>query len=159
LNCPTGLACHKDRLFICDSDNKRIQILTIDLEYINTIPLVDDTPYIIQISETTICVSCFKGTLVYDLETRILKFKYDSLDNLNYIDSIFYGSNLWEEKFYFFNSDGNLIEEVKFNEKLSKYMTDCPVNWKIVRNSGRLCKIKDTLYMTDYDSSILLKFT
>ena len=142
-------------MYICDSDNKRIQILTIDFEYISTIPLVDDTPYIIQISETTICVSCLKWTLFYDLETRNFKFQYDYTDNLNYIDSIFYGSDLWEEKFYYFNSDGNLIEEVKFNEKLREYTT----RWAFTRFSGRLCKIKDTLYMTDYDLSRLLKFT
>ena len=33
LNYPLGLCCHGDYFYICDRDNKRIQILTFDLEY------------------------------------------------------------------------------------------------------------------------------
>ena len=97
---PLGLCCHGDYLYICDERNDRIQILTLDFEYSNTIKLDDLNLYRVQTSETTIGVSCTGGiTLFYDLETRALKFQHDDYGtcNINYINSIFYGANLVEE--------------------------------------------------------------
>ena len=72
MNYPNGLCCHGDYLYICDSDNKRIQILTLDLEYSNTIQL-DGLPIRVQTSETTIGVSFYGGaTFFFDLKTRAL---------------------------------------------------------------------------------------
>ena len=150
LNFPEGLCCHEDYLYICDRDNRRIQIFTLDFEYVSTIKIDCDRPRRIQISEKTIGVSCVEATFFYDLKSKILKYKYNYATNLNYIDSIFYGSHCVEKKFYLFDSDGNFIEEVAMNENISKYMT----SWL----SGSLCRNKDDLYMTDY-SGQLLKFT
>ena len=122
LNYPRGLCCHGDYLYICDYWNNRIQILTLDFEYSSTIQLYD--PIRVQTSEATIGVSCYgRATFFFDLKTRALKFKHDNYGtyNINYINSIFYGSNYSRFKFYFFDSDGNFIEEMAMNENLSKH--------------------------------------
>ena len=97
---PEGLCCHEDYLYICDAKNKRIQILTLDLEYVNTITIYRQLfPNRIQISKTTIGVSCKDATLFFDLKSRTLKYTYNYATKLNYIDSIFYGSCYHESKF------------------------------------------------------------
>jgi len=125
-NYPRGLCCHGDYVYVCDYWNKRILLLTLDLEYSNSIQL-DGCPFDVQTSETTIGVSCARQTVFFDLETRALKFKHNNYAtrNINYIDSIFYGSNyqiISEKKFYFFDSDGNFKEEMAMNERLSQHI-------------------------------------
>ena len=146
------LCFHDDYLYVCDTYKKRIQVLTLDFDYISTIRIDFDSPYKIQISKTTIGVSCNNRILFFDLKSRTLKFEHQyGTCNLNYIDSTFYVSNILDKKFYFFDSNGKFIEEMEMNEKLSEHMT-C---WFC----GSLCKHKDDLYMIDSDGKLLLKFT
>ena len=146
-NWPSGLFCRDDYLYICDYANQRIQILTLDFEYVNTIQTDGNTPRIIQISETSIGVSCNEVTLFYDLKTRILKYKYNyGTFNISYIDSIFCSSNYQKRKFYFFNSDGNFIEEIPINKNICYHMS-----W----TSGSLCKYKDNLFMITKSPNLL----
>jgi len=149
-NYPWGLCCHGDYLYICDYNNKRIQILTLDLEYSNSIQL-DDLPLYVQTSETTIGVSCGGATFFFDLKTRALKFKHVNYAtfNINYINSIFYGSNYEKKKFYLFDSDGNFKEEMVMNERLSPHITF----W-----TDGFCRHKDILYLADYNGRKILKF-
>ena len=150
-NHPQGLCCHEDYFYICDCNNKRIQILTLDFEYVNTIQLDGNHPFRVQTSETTICVSCSTSVLFFDLKTRALKHKSNfGIFNTNYIDSIFYASNFLKKKCYFYDSDGNFIEEMPFNENISKHIT--------FYDSGSLCRNKNNLYMADSMSSKILKF-
>ena len=146
LNNPYGLCCHGDYLFVCDYHNRRIQILTLDFEYENTIPLDGNTPYRVEISNTTIGVSCDQATLFYDLVSKGLKYKHNIAGTkvINYIDSTFCALNVAQKKMFFFDSDGNFLEEKAFHEKL------------ILSNawlSGSMCKYKDQLYMTDFSSA------
>ena len=149
---PFGLCCHNDYLYICDYSNKRIQIFSLDFEYVNTIQTErNNFPRRIEISQTTICVSCIEETLFYDLKTLAVKYKCNyGTYNINYIDSIFYASNYQQNKFYFFDSDGNFIEEIPINVNLSENMR----SWE----SGSLCKYKENLLITDFNSSKLLRF-
>ena len=144
LNNPRGLCCHGDIFYICDWGNKRIQILTHDFCYVNTIQLDGLYPLRVRTSETTIGVSVSGGaTFFFDLKTRALKHKHNNYVtyNISYINSIFYGLNYYEKKFYLFDSDGEYIEEMAMNENLSKHITD----W----NDGSLCSHKDFLYLAD----------
>ena len=142
---PCGLCYQGDYFFVCDYYNKRIQILTLDFEYVKTIPL-DDSPFRVEISNTTIGVSCDQSTLFYDIASKALKYKhiFARTFNINYVDSIFCALNVEQKKMFFFDSDGNFLEEKAFHEKLilSDYY-----------KSGSMCKYKDQLYMTDYSSS------
>ena len=150
LNYPRGLCCHGDCVYICDCNNKRIQILSLDFNYVNTIRL-DGIPLSVQTSETTIGVSCNDGTTCFfDLKTRALKHKHNNYVtyNIKYINSIFYGSNCKQKKFYLFDSNGNFKEEMAMNDRLSKHIT----YWH-----GGLCKHKDVLYLADYNGSKILK--
>ena len=152
LNCPFGLCCRGDYLYICDCNNKRIQILSLDFEYVNTIQLDGLYPYIVHTSETTIGLSCRDGpTFFFDLKTRALKLKHDNYGtwNLNYIDSTFYGSNYSTKKFYLFDSYENFIEEMVMNESLSKHIRNWP---------GGLCRHKGVLYLADFNEGKILKF-
>ena len=64
-NAPAGLSCHGDYLYVCDCINNRIQILTLDFGYISTIKLDSLYPRIVQISETTLGVSCGSGSTLF----------------------------------------------------------------------------------------------
>ena len=151
LKCPLGLCCDDNYLYICDRSNKRIQILTLNFQFVKTIQLDNNAPYRIQVSETTLGVSCDQATLFYDTETGAIKYRYFyGTYNINYIDSKFYASNHSKKKFYTFDSDGKFIEDLTINDNLSKHLT----NW----HSGSLCKYKENLYIADYYSSQLLKF-
>ena len=77
LKCPVGLCCNVDFLYICDYRNKRIQILTLDFDYVYTIQLGGNFPRRVQISNTTIGVSCDQATLFYDLFSKALKYKHN----------------------------------------------------------------------------------
>ena len=149
MNFPHDLCCKDDYLYICDRNNRRIQILTLDFEYSNTIQ-IDGHPFRIQISNTTIGLSCEKATLFYDLVSKALKYKHNIAEtfSINYIDSTFCALNCRKNKLYFFDSDGNFLEEMAFPKKL--ILTKC---W----TSGSMCRYKDQLYVTDY-SGKLLKF-
>ena len=143
LDQPLGLCCHGDYLFACDRGNKRIQILTLDLEYVNTIPLDGNSPYRVEISNTTVGVSCNRATLFYDLVSNGLKYKHNIMGTctINYVDSIFCALNYRQKKMFFFDSDGNFLEEKAFHEKLI-----LSNDW----HSGSMCKHKDQLYMIDH---------
>ena len=96
LEYPCGLCCYEDYLYVCDNRIPRIQIFTLDLNYVDTIMLESYSPCRIQISESTIGVYCFDAILFYDLKTRALKHEYNfSSYEMNYIDSIFC---FWNEK-------------------------------------------------------------
>ena len=149
-NYPCGLCCHGDYLFVCDYWNKRIQILTLDFEYVSTIQLDGNRPYRVEISNTTIGVSCDKATLFYYLVSKGLKYKHNiaGTKTINYVDSIFCALNVEQNKMFFFDSYGNFLKEKAFHEKL------------ILSNdwfSGSMCKYKDQLYMTD-NSGKVFKF-
>ena len=147
LHWPFGLCCHSDYLFVCDWGNKRIQILTLDFEYVNTIPLDGNTPRRVEISNTTIGVSCDQATLFYDLVSKALKYEHNIAGTyaINYVNSIFCALNVEQKKMFFFDSDGNFLEEKAFHEKLilSNYFT-----------SGSMCKHKDQLCMADRSGKV-----
>ena len=72
-----------------DRNNSRTQILTLHFVYVNTIQLDglsphrvqrrEYGPYRVEISNTTIGVSCTEATLFYDLVSKELKYKWPGL--------------------------------------------------------------------------------
>jgi hypothetical protein len=121
---PYGLCCKNDRLYVCDFHNTRIQIFSLDIEYIDTIKL-NCRPQSLGISDSTIGIESFNGVYFYDLETKELKKQYvdlDALDNMDkdgkihQIDSYFFYINLNDEKISCFDKDGVLIKDILFEE-------------------------------------------
>ena len=123
----------------------------LDFQYTSTIQLNSDCPIRVQISNTTIGVSCDEATLFYDLVSKALKYRHDTAGtfNINYIDLAFCALIVQQKKFYFFDSEGNFLEEKSFHQKL---ILSC--DWR----SGSICRYQDILYMIDCDSGKLFKF-
>jgi hypothetical protein len=73
---PSHLRCDDEYLYVCDSLNHRVQILTFDLSYVDTI-IINDIIYRMEISETTIYLVTQYTIQLFDLKTRIRKEIYD----------------------------------------------------------------------------------
>ena len=78
---PRTICCQNDYLFVSDRFNKRIQILTLDLEFHDTIQL-DFLPLSIAVSSTTIGIDGSIGIFFYDLQTKILKKEYSNINGI-----------------------------------------------------------------------------
>lgn len=161
---PNGLCCYEDCLYVCDLCNRRIQIFTLDLNYEDTIFFERYHPRGIQISDSTIGVSCEEAILFYDLKTRALKHEYTfSSYEMSYIDSIFFAFGMKNPaKIYSFDSNGTLIEEIKLPCNLRKYVSDEEFDETApgyTGTRGSLVKHKDNLYMAGYFEGKLLKFS
>ncbi len=127
---PAGLCCKDDYLYVCDHLNKRIQILSLDFEYIDTIKLYY-RPCCIKILDSTILISgrgekCFY-TLFYDLNTKEFK-KRNYLSTRTRIyntDSHFYIQDTFNlNKIWCYDKEGRLITEINMNE-----LIDCSSYW------------------------------
>ena len=61
---PNGIAYLSKKIYVCDTNNKRLQLLTSDLEFIGTLPL-EYQPWLIKISkQKCACISRYdKGKL------------------------------------------------------------------------------------------------
>ena len=70
---PESIFCQNDYLFVSDYLNKRIQILTLDFKYLDTIHL-DFLPWSIAVSSTTIGINGLdKKMRFYDIKTKKMK--------------------------------------------------------------------------------------
>ena len=78
---PCTIICQNDYLFVSDWFNKRIQILTLDLKYLDTIQL-DFDPESIAVSKTTIGIngSMVSGIFFYDIKTKKMKKEYRNIN-------------------------------------------------------------------------------
>jgi sugar lactone lactonase YvrE len=123
---PDGLSCKEDLLYVCDLRNERIQILSLDFEYVDTIKL-DYIPRSIKISDSTICIAGEDGALYfYNLKNKELKNKYkDVSGRIHKVDSNFYVSND-NGKIQCFDRDGILITKLSMdNQWIPFFMDDC----------------------------------
>ena len=66
---PKCLSCDNDLLCVCDHENSRIQILNLDLKFVDNIKLLDK-PISLVIINGTLCVSCSNQTYFYDLKSK-----------------------------------------------------------------------------------------
>jgi hypothetical protein len=73
---PSHLRCDDEYLYVCDTFNDRVQILTFDLSYADTI-IINDIIYRMEISETTIYLVTQYTIQLFDSKTRIRKEIYD----------------------------------------------------------------------------------
>jgi hypothetical protein len=114
---PEGLCCKNDRLYVCDYLNYRIQILSLDFEYIDTIQL-NYQPKSIKISDSIIGIAGSNGTYFFDLNTKELKKEYPHVKGkINKIDSYFYVTNTKDQReIHCFDTEGCLKRELIMNE-------------------------------------------
>ena len=150
---PEGICYDNDCLYICDFKNKRIQILTKDLDYIQTLS-IDFQPYSIKISDKTLCVSGFNtfGSICfYDLEKLELKktctcIRYSKIRELN---GNFFIHSFPGKEITCFNSNGDQIDKIKL-EKFSTYRSTSQYD-------GCLLIFKNDLLITFHEKKVLIK--
>lgn len=112
---PRGIEYSIHTIYICDWQNKRIEIYTDDLVYKRTFRL-NYFPIQVKISDIsrTMCVRCEKsGIYFYDLDCDLqLTHYYDTHNGaICVINDYFYEFCPKNMKFYFYNEFGKLIDE------------------------------------------------
>jgi hypothetical protein len=115
-NYPNGIALLDHKLYVADTENKRIHILTEDLNFERTQNL-DFEPWIIKISnDRLICISRFDkpGLYFYDFDSFICINHFDdhAYGRLSKINSFFFELEKDSSNLYFYDKNGNLIENI-----------------------------------------------
>jgi hypothetical protein len=129
---PAGLCCKDDYLYVCDHLNKRIQILSLDFEYIDTIKL-NYRPCYIRILDSTIFISGMDELCFYDLNTNELKKNYLNTYASVYKTFIFDSHFIVKDEidsYCCYDKDGCLITEIDtndFNEWETYWLDRCIV--------------------------------
>ena len=113
-NNPAGICFHKNGdLYVCDENNKRVQVFDNDLKFKTSINL-NYSPWSIKTSNWSVFITSLTNqvTYVYDLENWKLKTEHTIfLGRLNAINFNIYGLGR-SQNLYCFNSYGDLIEKV-----------------------------------------------
>jgi hypothetical protein len=150
LDCPSGICLNDDHLYVCDTRNVRIQILNSDLQFIDTIKLINCHPEQIKIIGSTMCIFKITGSIqFYDLKnTKQLKKQHDELDGrLSRIDSFFY--LVTSKMLYYFDANGNIIKEMKI-ERFSNLI------WNAL--DGILLYFNNRLIVISFNTDTIIKF-
>ena len=128
-NNPAGICFHKNGdLYVCDENNKRVQVFDNDLNFKTSINL-NYSPWSIKTSNCCVFITNnpTQVAYVYDLENWKLKTQHEIfLGRLNAINFNIYGIGR-SQTLYCFNSYGDLIEKVdiqriKQNQKHLTYL-------------------------------------
>ena len=159
LNNPSTIFCENEYLYVSDNKNKRIQILTLDLIYDDTIQL-NFEPQSIAVSSTTIGI--VGQTLIghkgkydlyfYDIKTKSLKNEYKNLrGRISLIGSYFYVvTSKPSTKVFIFDKEGDLIDEASIAESIKPYI-NC-------LNDGFMFSTTSYLFVASYTGEKFLKF-
>ena len=109
---PRGITYAANSLYICDWINKRVQKYSAGLLFKASYRL-DYNPIQIKAAGNTVCVRSEKTSLYfYDLDRFQLKHKYDHNGSIYSIDSNFYEYFHDTNKFYCYDDNGEMIEEL-----------------------------------------------
>jgi hypothetical protein len=148
---PVGICFRNTYLYICDFNNSRLQILTNNLEYVNSIK-VEYNPWTIKASKSILCVESYSpaGLYVYNLKTMSLLYKYNHDQcRLSEIDSFIYEFNLKSHKVYCYDENGKLEKEILLSE--TSNLTD--------NFDGALIYFNGKLIMTCYGKKKFIRFS
>ena len=151
-NDPCGICFVNQTLYICDSKNKRIQVLSGELEHKRSISL-DYEPWLIKGSNNLICIETNdgKGINFYDLNDNFsLIYNYShGWGKISMINSCFYECCAKKSRIYCYNENAELVEEIPIDRFDN-----------IVSNSwdGYLFFFKNMLLMLCYNKRKLIHF-
>ena len=112
LDLPNGIEYYEDSVFVCDSDNKRIQKLSEDLVYQESYPLYFQ-PWNIKIIKNVACVrpNGEPNILLYQLNPFSYKTKISRGNGEIYsINSWFYVCNYFDKRIECYDINGNLVD-------------------------------------------------
>lgn len=115
---PCGLAYYDDWLYVCDTNNKRVQKLTSELDFKEAFAL-DYNPIQIKIANRIAFVSGRSNQnaiYFYNIKDFSIKHCYDGHSgNLSEINSYFYEYYHQNRSFYCYDQTGNLTDMLKIN--------------------------------------------
>lgn len=110
------VAYYKNRIFVAEHINKRIQVLNDSLDFIKMHEL-DYCPRYIQVANNTALISSYSPAFVaaYDIESFQLEYEYRGHNgSLSILNSFFYEYGYDNSgKFFCYNENGVLIEEIQ----------------------------------------------
>ena len=111
LNGPRCIRSHKGYLYVCDTNNKRIQKYASNFQFKSTFTL-NMTPIKMQIIDNTACVRDYNTICFYDLETFEIRYKHDrrGYGLIGQINSYFY--EYYHKRMFCYDSDGSRLEEI-----------------------------------------------
>ena len=143
-NKPLGTCFKNEYFYVCDSNNKRIQIFDKDLVFVNSIK-TNYSAIRIQASNSVLVVVAENRIYFYDLNSLEIRYKFKHDLKLGFplsvIDSRFYGFDHNNKKFLCFDQKGNLMEKINMNEyDLSSFFCDGNLiifNQKLLMNSSQ----------------------
>ena len=124
-NYPNGIAFFCNNVYVCDSENKRIQILSSNLDFISKIEL-DYQPWIIKISPNKVaCISQFNAPAAvyfynFDNFEIIHKYTDHGFGRVSEIGSYFLESCNKNSSIYFYDKNGGLLERISI-ERFSSF--------------------------------------
>lgn len=111
-----GICYNERHLYVCDNNNTKILKFNENLELCNTFPL-EFKPQQIKISNSVVFIRSQNLASINifelnDLNSLNFKLKYDGHNGtLSEINGYFYEYSFDNSKFYFYDNDGNLIQE------------------------------------------------
>ena len=111
LDHPSGITFHGDSIYVCDSNNERIQKLSEDLIYQESYPL-NFKPWNIKIIRNAACIRSFDEPIISLNQLNPFSFKCE-ISNGNCeiysIHSWFYVSNIFDKRIECYDINGNLV--------------------------------------------------
>ena len=149
-----GICFQNGYLYVCDNLNKRIVILTKDLEFVQILE-VDYMPWTIKSSNSMLAVEAgnYPGLYFYSIKDFVLKHKFDhGFCRISEINSKFYEFDKNSKSVYCYDQKGNLITEVKVSNVLDDtYVTD---SW-----DGSFIFMQGSIIMTCHAKKKMIKFS
>lgn len=129
LNYPWGLSFSNDYLYVCDCNNRKIQKLTDQLQFVQAYKL-DYEPWHIKVNKNVACVTPYKQSFTYfhEINNFTLLHKYNHCGVIGNIGGVFYQYFLKNKKLYCYDDNGKIIDETeidKFNNLINHYFDSC----------------------------------
>ena len=151
-NNPCGIHFKTNHLYICDKGNKRLQIYSKDLDFVNSLKL-DFEPWTTKASNLMLSIESayVSGIWFYKLSDLSFYRKYDNgFCRISEINFQFYEFNFRSKKIICYDNNGDLNEEIFLN----RIEDDCFTgSW-----DGVILNLNGNVIMTCYHKKRILKF-
>ena len=145
---PFDLCLLNNNLYVCDSNNNRIQVLNNNLEFLKSFE-VDYKPYQIKPLNSILAVQAKMEICFYNSSDLSLIQKYDhGLCVISKLNSNIYGFNNEAKKLFSYDEDSNLSEVINFTERSLKDTWD-----------GALCERNGVLFVISNSMRKIIKFS
>ena len=155
-NSPSDLCFINNCLYVCDYNNKRIQIYSKDLEFIKSFK-TSYKPWKSKASMEVLCVessgreSDVAGIYFYNLEDLTFRQSYNKgICRISELNGCFYEFNHKNKMLFFYNENGKLIE----NATLTSID-----DYTLGPSDGSFIQSKRTILMTSYSTKKIIRFS